>query len=258
VRIPCRAAAAAGLQGVLRLRCCFASRNNISAQDDKSEMTWVKICGMTNLEDALVAVDAGADAVGFVFYEKSPRCVNVETVRGICEKLPSRLDKVGVFVNEPVEKVSAMADEVGLTVVQLHGDEYKSPERYSMQGKTFFCLPAVEIIRDLRGSGGSWEFPHLPKSAGVLLDSGSQERRGGTGKTFAWGEALHLVLGLKKKFSVVIAGGLTPENVGWAADYLKPWGVDVVSGVEASPGKKDPEKVRAFVRAVREADRHVV
>ncbi len=218
-------------------------------------MTWVKICGTTNLEDALVAVEAGADAVGFVFYEKSPRCVTVETVREIVRQLPSRVDKIGVFVNESVEKISAIADDAGLTAVQFHGDEYKSPERYSMQGKMFFCLPAVEIIRDLRDSGGFWGFPKLPNSAGVLLDSGSPEQRGGTGKTFAWGEAVHLASALKEKFQVVIAGGLTAQNVGWAADFLKPWGVDVVSGVEASPGKKDAEKVRAFVRAVREADR---
>jgi phosphoribosylanthranilate isomerase len=220
-------------------------------------MTWVKICGMTNLEDALVAVDAGADAVGFVFYEKSPRCVTVETAREIVKKLPSSLDKVGVFVNEPVERVTTIADDAGLTAVQLHGDEYKSPERYSMHGKTFFSLPAVEMLRDLRGSVGSCVFPSLPNSAGVLLDSGSPEQRGGTGKTFAWGEARFLVLGLKRKYAVVIAGGLTPENVGWATEYLDPWGVDVSSGVEERPGKKDPEKVRAFVKAVRDFDRKV-
>lgn len=218
-------------------------------------MTWVKICGMTNLEDALVAVEAGADAVGFVFYEKSPRCVTVERAREICKRLPSSFDKVGVFVNDPVEKVRKIADDAGLTAVQLHGDEYKSPERYSMQGKMFFSLPAVEILRDQRGSGGFYGFPSLPNSAGVLLDSGSPEQRGGTGKTFAWGEARFLVSGLKQKYSVVIAGGLTPQNVGWATEYLQPWGVDVASGVEASPGKKDAEKVRAFVRAVRECDR---
>jgi phosphoribosylanthranilate isomerase len=218
-------------------------------------MTWIKICGMTNLEDALVAVEAGADAVGFVFYEKSPRHVSVETAREICNKVPSRLDRVGVFVNEPAERVSNVVDEVGLTAVQLHGDEYKSPELYSMSGKMFFSLPAIEILHGLRGSSGFWGFPSLPNSAGVLLDSGSQEQRGGTGKTFAWGEALPLVLGLKKKYPVVIAGGLTAQNVGWAAEYLKPWGVDVSSGVEARPGKKDPDKVRAFVKAVREMDK---
>jgi phosphoribosylanthranilate isomerase len=220
-------------------------------------MTWVKICGMTNLEDALVAVEAGADAVGFVFYEKSPRCVSVETAREICNKLPSRLDKVGVFVNEPAESVSTIADDAGLTAVQLHGDEYKRPERYPMRGKMFFSLPAVEILRDLHGPSNFYGFPSLPNSAGVLLDSGSQEQRGGTGKTFAWGEALFLVSGLKRKYPVVIAGGLTPQNVAWAAEYLRPWGVDVASGVEARPGKKDPEKVRAFVKAVREFDAKV-
>ena len=218
-------------------------------------MTWVKICGMTNLEDALVAVDAGADAVGFVFYEKSPRCVTVEKAREIVEKLPSRVDKVGVFVNERADKVSRMADDAGLTAVQFHGDEYKDPGKYLVDGRIFFCLPVTDILRDLRGQGGSFEIPRLPNSTGVILDSGTKEQRGGTGKPFAWGEAVALVAGLKQKYSVVIAGGLNPSNVGWVAEYLKPWGVDVVSGVEASPGKKDPEKVKTFVKAVRETDR---
>jgi phosphoribosylanthranilate isomerase len=220
-------------------------------------MTWVKICGMTNLEDALVAVEAGADAVGFVFYEKSPRCVSVETAGEIVAKLPSKVEKVGVFVNEPPERVSAMADDAGLTAVQFHGDEYRSPERYSVGGKIFFSLPVVEILRDMRGQSGIFCLPRLPKIAGILLDSGTQELRGGTGKTFAWGEAYPFVSVLKRLHPVVIAGGLTPSNVGWAAGFLKPWGVDVASGVEARPGKKDPEKVRAFVKAVREIDRKV-
>lgn len=220
-------------------------------------MTWVKICGMTNLEDALVAVDAGADAVGFVFYEKSPRCVSVETARQIVEKLPSKTEKVGVFVNESPEQVSALADEVGLTAVQFHGDEYRSPDRYSVGGKIFFSLPVVDILRDLRGQIGSFEIPRLPKASGILLDSGTKDQRGGTGKTFAWGEARGFVLGLTKHYPVVIAGGLTPLNAGWAAEFLRPWGVDVSSGVEARPGKKDPEKVRAFVKAVRDMDRKV-
>ncbi len=220
-------------------------------------MTWVKICGMTNLEDALVAVEAGADAVGFVFYEKSPRCVSVETAREIVSKLPENVEKVGVFVNEPPERVSAMADDAGLTAVQFHGDEYQNPEKYCVGGKVFFSLPAFEILRELDGPIGSFTFPKFPKSSGILLDSGTQELRGGTGRTFAWGEARWLVQGLTRVHPVVIAGGLTPSNVAWAAGFLKPWGVDVASGVEASPGKKDPEKVRAFVRAVREMDRKV-
>src|SRR5215467_11459964 len=202
-------------------------------------MTWVKICGMTNLEDALVAVDAGADAVGFVFYEKSPRYVTVERAREICEKLPSRVDKVGVFVNESPERVSEMADDAGLTALQLHGDEYKNPEPYANGGKLFFAIPILEILRDFRGGqGGFWGVPKLPAGSCVLLDSGSQGQRGGTGKTFAWGEAHGFIAGLKRSYPVIIAGGLTSSNVAWAAQFLRPWGVDVVSGVEASPGKK--------------------
>jgi phosphoribosylanthranilate isomerase len=221
-------------------------------------MTWVKICGMTNLEDALVAVNAGADAVGFVFYERSPRHVTVEAAREIVQKLPPQVDKIGVFVNETPEHVSSAADEAGLTAVQLHGDEYRNPEKYSLRGKRFFCLPVVDVLRDMRSYSGSFfGIPKFPKDSGVLLDSGNQEKRGGTGRTFAWGEAHGFVSLLRQLYPVVIAGGLSASNVGWAVEYLQPWGVDVVSGVEASPGKKDPEKVRAFVRAVREMDRKV-
>jgi phosphoribosylanthranilate isomerase len=218
-------------------------------------MTWVKICGMTNLEDALTAVDAGADAVGFVFYEKSPRCVSVETAREIVQQLPAKVDKVGVFVNELPERVSAIADECGFTAVQFHGDEHRNPAQYALRGKTFFCIPVNQILSEARGGSGIFVgFPHFPESAAVVLDSGNQEQRGGTGKTFAWGEAHSFVDQLRNRYSVVIAGGLAPSNVGWAIEYLHPWGVDVVSGVEASPGKKDPAKVRAFVKAVRDCD----
>jgi phosphoribosylanthranilate isomerase len=210
---------------------------------------------MTNLEDALVAVEAGADAVGFVFYEKSPRCVTVETAREIVGKLPERVEKVGVFVNEPPELVSAAAEKAGLTAVQLHGDEYRHADRYALNIKTFFSLPAAECLRGFRGSVGSSVMPTFPTFAGVLLDSGTPELRGGTGKAFAWGGADSLVRCLKRLYPVVIAGGLTPSNVKQATKVLGPWGVDVVSGVEVRPGKKDPEKVRAFVRAVREIDR---
>ena len=220
-------------------------------------MTWVKICGMTNLEDAIVAVEAGADAVGFVFYEKSPRCVSVEVAREIVSKLPENVEKVGVFVNESPDRVSRMADGAGLTGVQLHGDEYLNPEHYSVGGRLLFSLSVSRVLNDLQEPIGEFVFPAIPKSAGILLDSGIPEQRGGTGKTFAWAEARWLVSALARRHAVVIAGGLTVSNVRHAADFLKPWGVDVVSGVEASPGKKDPEKMRAFVRAVREMDRKV-
>lgn len=218
-------------------------------------MTWVKICGITNLEDALLAVDAGADAVGFVFYEKSPRCVTVETARAIIAKLPKSVEKVGVFVNEPPERVSEVKTGAALTAVQLHGDEYETPERYSTTGKTFFSLPVGHLLDNPTGPIGEFTFRKLPESSTILLDSGIPEHRGGTGKAFAWSEARRLVSALMRMHPVVIAGGLTTSNVRHAAEILRPWGVDVASGVEARPGKKDPEKVRAFVRAVREYDR---
>src|SRR5579862_3148036 len=118
-------------------------------------MTWVKICGMTNLEDAMVAV-------GFVFYEKSPRCVSVETAREIVEKLPESVEKIGVFVNESPRRVSEMADEAGLTAVQLHGDEYRNADRYALSVRTFFSLPLAECRRGFRGSVGSSTLPAFP------------------------------------------------------------------------------------------------
>src|SRR5690348_9331563 len=149
-------------------------------------MTWVKICGMTNLEDALTAVDAGADAVGFVFYEKSPRCVSVETARDIVDKLPESVEKVGVFVNESPERVSGVTKDAGLSAAQLHGDEYKDPECYSTGGKLLFCLPVADILHEITEPIDEFIIPKFPKSAHILLDSGTQELRGGTGRTFGW------------------------------------------------------------------------
>ena len=221
-------------------------------------MTWVKICGMTNLEDALVAVDAGADAVGFVFYEKSPRCVSVETAREIVEKLPGNVEKVGVFVNEPPDRVSDIASEAGLSAVQFHGDEYQKPEMYALDQDSFLCIPAEWVAFTGRKRGKAiGAFMALPtKLRAVMLDSGTSERRGGTGKPFDWRQLrVYVELMKKGEQKVVVAGGLRPDNVREAIETLRPWGVDVVSGVEERPGKKDPEKVRAFVRAVRELDR---
>jgi len=222
-------------------------------------MTWVKICGMTNLEDALVAVEAGADAVGFVFYEKSPRCVTVETAREIVGKLPEKVEKIGVFVNESPAQVSAIAGNVGLTAVQFHGDEHLNPEMYAIDRRVFLCIPAEWVAVAWRKRGKAiGSFMALPKNlGGIMLDSGAGGQRGGTGKPFSWREARVWVSLMNVETPVVIAGGLTSANVSEAIGILKPWGVDVVSGVEAMPRKKDPEKVRAFVKAVREIDRKV-
>jgi len=223
-------------------------------------MTWVKICGMTNLEDALVAVDAGADAVGFVFYEKSPRCVSVETAREIVAKLPENVEKVGVFVSHSAEQVISISNQARLSAIQIYpsgggagqvGDFLRDHRR-----RIFVALPG-ERFTDEEGFGLFFSTEFLGRVSGIFLDSGTAQQPGGTGRAFDWTSAAAPVRAMSRNLPVVIAGGLTDGNVGDAIQMLKPWGVDVASGVEARPGKKDPEKVRAFVRAVREMDRKV-
>jgi phosphoribosylanthranilate isomerase len=220
-------------------------------------MTWVKICGMTNLEDALTAVEAGADAVGFVFYEKSPRNISVDAAREIVEKLPEGMEKIGVFVNEASAKIEAIATEVGLTAVQFNGDEYENLTKHHTDRRAFLTLPASVVAFSWRKKGEAWgRLVGFPANLGaIVLDSGTREQRGGTGKRFNWREAHAFVSLMSQLHPIVVAGGLTSANVGEAIGILKPWGVDVASGVEVKPGKKDPEKVRAFVKAVRDADR---
>lgn len=221
-------------------------------------MTWVKICGMTNLEDALVAVEAGADAVGFVFHPESPRNVSPEVAGDIVSRLPVTIEKVGVFVGDRIGGVAAkrrIAHQAGLTAIQ----GYSPPsvrtlkEWISLDRKLFVAWPAERVVKG-RFGGFKWRTEAKGKVRAILLDSGTSRRAGGTGKVFDW-KVTKAVLSAIEGFDFVVAGGLTLENVGEAIQILRPWGVDVVSGVEASPGKKDPEKVRAFVRAVREIDR---
>jgi phosphoribosylanthranilate isomerase len=218
-------------------------------------MTWVKICGTTNLGDALLAVQAGADAVGFVFYEKSPRCVSVETAREIVEKLPESVEKIGVFVNEMEDKLCEVADRVGLTAIQMHGDNEDPHVADLVAAKRPKLKLLAAISMSLERPAG-WAMKWHPDVVhAFVVDSGDSSMHGGTGKAFDWNTSVPLLESIKKVGRVVAAGGLTVRNVSEAMHILQPWGVDVVSGVEASPGKKDPEKVRAFVRAVREMDR---
>jgi len=220
-------------------------------------MTWVKICGMTNLEDALVAVDAGADAVGFVFYEKSPRYVTVERAREISSRLPENVETVGVFINDREDSICAVVDAAGITGVQMHGDN-EDPHVADLVVARRPHIKVMAAISMSRPNPQRWAMMWHPDSVrAFLLDSGNASKFGGTGNTFDWNAAVPVLNDIKRLGKVVAAGGLSPTNVEEAAEVLKPWGVDVVSGVEASPGKKDPEKVRAFVRAVREMDRRV-
>jgi phosphoribosylanthranilate isomerase len=243
-------------------------------------MTWVKICGMTNLEDALTAVEAGADAVGFVFYEKSPRNISVEAVREIVEKLPEGVEKIGVFVHGGEQDPALVFLQAGLTGMQT----YFSAEKVEVRGKGgaieasllpkrarfMMALPIRLFGQDLERIQISTDFANwgknLPEGTSAprdlfgtfVLDSGDQCTPGGTGKSFDWEKAIPIAEEMRRRGAkLVVAGGLTPENVSEAMGILKPWGVDVASGVEARPGKKDPEKVRAFVKAVRDADRKI-
>jgi phosphoribosylanthranilate isomerase len=201
----------------------------------------VKICGLTNLPDALGASEAGADALGFVFYEASPRYVSIESAAIITRELPPAIVKVGVFVNAPEEIVGRAVSECGLNLLQFHGDE--SPE-YCLQ----FGLMSMKAFR-VSDAASLERLPDYPTDA-WLLDAFSPNQLGGTGEKFNW----DLALGAQKLGRpIFLAGGLTPENVGEAIRRARPYAVDVSSGVEAAPGKKDLNKVRAFIRAAKAA-----
>jgi phosphoribosylanthranilate isomerase len=198
----------------------------------------VKICGITNLEDALAAVDAGADALGFVFVEQSPRCVSPQKAAAIIAKLPPFVQTVGLFVDAEQERINWLTDFCGLDLVQLHGDE--DPD---------FCAGIRRrIIKVFRvKDAASMSSLDRYQVASYLLDAWSPDAHGGTGSSFDWSLARE-VAGNR---SVILAGGLNPGNVSEAVDMVRPYGVDVSSGVESSPGKKDPEKVKSFINAVK-------
>lgn len=212
-------------------------------------MTWVKICGITNLEDALTAVDAGAEAVGFVFHQESPRRVDAETAQQIVEKLPPKVEKVGVFVDLETERIREIASRVGLTGIQLHGNH--SFEEFTNLHQTMSGAKVIAMVPgDTLKSAASFFTDEARKSIfAILLDSQSNGLSGGTGTSFDWGAARELVEMINVSIPVIVAGGLNPLNVAQAIKILKPFGVDVASGVEARPGKKDPGKLRAFISA---------
>jgi phosphoribosylanthranilate isomerase len=201
--------------------------------------TRVKICGITNLADAQAAVEAGADALGFNFYDKSPRFVTIQRAAEITKQIPPFVMRVGVFVNAPEEFVLRAIAEAGLTMLQFHGDE---PPDFCAQ----FGLMSMKAFR-IRDEKSLEELPKFQTDAN-LLDAYSPEARGGTGEKFNWNLAVEA-----QKFGkpVFLAGGLTPENVAEAVRKVKPFGVDVASGVESAPGKKDAAKVKAFIAAAK-------
>ena len=195
---------------------------------------FVKICGITRLEDAEAAVAAGASAIGFVFWPNSPRFVDPHRARRIARALPPFVTPVGVFVNQPVDYVRGVASLVRLGAVQLHGDEL--PE-YAAGLST----PVIRAVSAMDGSSAAWPPPAL-----LLLDAHDPVKRGGTGKTIDWTAAA----GVAAQRQILLAGGLTPENVAEAVAIVRPFGIDVSSGVERAPGIKDHQRLRALFEAV--------
>jgi phosphoribosylanthranilate isomerase len=219
--------------------------------------TWIKFCGTTSLADAMASIAAGADALGFIF-APSKRQVTAAQVSAITKQLPDEIEKVGVFMDEPVENILSVVEAAGLTGVQLHGQERSGDVARLAEKrgshKDFRVIRTVLVKDNFRHELQSVMSAVRPPDC-VLLDSGA-----GSGKTFAWAAAKDVAKDVAIEFAgiaatqIIVAGGLTPENVGEAIRTFSPWGVDVVSGVELQAGKKDPQKLKAFVDSVRKAE----
>ena len=201
-------------------------------------MTRIKVCGNTELEGVRVAVGLGVDLLGFIF-ARSPRRVTVEQARDLIAEVPESIGRVGVFVDEPTDQIAAVAGACALTAIQLYREPAPQDRALGLQ-----LLPALRLRAGEDGSA------RLEPGDHPLLDTLVPDAIGGTGRTWDWS----LADSLAQRYPVIVSGGLNAENVGAAVARLKPWGVDVSSGVERSPGIKDPARLRAFVAAVRAAD----
>jgi phosphoribosylanthranilate isomerase len=207
-------------------------------------MVKVKICGITSWADARKSIEEGADLLGFNFYRESPRYIAPAAAARIIKRLPKGIKAVGVFVNESEENILAIVHAAGIQQIQMHGDE--SPETVTRLGRK---LPVIKAIR-LSGQFQASCLSDFVKADALLLDTFNGDQFGGTGKTFDW----RVIRSASEKKKLFLAGGLTPENVEEAIRIGHPYAVDVCSGVEARPGKKDPRRIEAFMRAVRSAN----
>ena len=203
-------------------------------------MTKIKVCGNTRAQDVELAVELGVDLLGFIF-TRSKRQVQVDEIRDVIAGVPESIERVGVFIDEPPEQIAAIAHECGLTAIQVY-----RPLTAKDRALGLLLLPAVRVQDGEDLSSISFENGDHP-----LLDTWTPDIIGGTGRLWAWSRAKTVA----RHYPVVVSGGLTAENVDGAIRELHPWAVDVCSGVEAEPGRKDPAKLRAFVAAVRGADK---
>jgi phosphoribosylanthranilate isomerase len=213
---------------------------------------WTKICGNTNLEDAQLAAEAGADAVGFVF-AASPRRVTAAQVSRITPHLPQKIEKYGVFVDADFEEIIRTVEESGLTGVQLHAtqDSLLPAKLRGHFGADLRILRVIHYSQDLQAQLDALRRDDAIDA--VLIDSRTATAIGGTGMRYDWQAASRSFLDAASHLRTIVAGGLNPENVVAAIRTLQPWGVDVASGVESTPGQKDPARVIAFVTAVKMA-----
>lgn len=213
----------------------------------------IKICGIKTIDDAQAAVDAGADAVGLNFYEKSRRYVETKVAADIARSLPADVALVGVFVNSSSERINDIAGSVGLQAIQLHGDEPPrllkeiSEDCWIVRARRWRARGILEVVDDLETCREAGR-----KVDAVLLDAAVAGQFGGTGSILPWSAMKDYRLSVGET-PLILAGGLTPENVAEAIRIVQPHGVDVASGVEGSPGAKDHEKIHAFVQAARTA-----
>lgn len=209
-------------------------------------MIEIKICGITRLEDALAACDAGADALGFIFYSPSPRYVHPEQARTIIQSLPSAVCKVGVFVNLPPEEILQISSFCGIDLIQLHGDE--DPE---------YCrkLPGHRLIKALSSPGSLHAASSYPVKA-ILIDSRGPSLYGGTGITADWDLAAR-VKASAPDISLILAGGLNPGNAPDAISAVRPDALDFNSGIESAPGRKDPAKLKMAMECVQPVFRKI-
>jgi len=219
---------------------------------------WVKICGNTNLEDAQLAVELGADALGFVFAE-SKRHVTPPQVAAITAHLPPQVERVGVFSSRNAEEIAGIVREAGLNAIQMHGglDVELAVRLRDLLGDGVGLIQGLHWVVGSDGAAKLDAQLHAVASAGttdrVLLDSRVGQAGGGTGVAFDWKAARGVLENSADTLRVIVAGGLRPENVADAIRELKPWGVDVVTGVETSPGRKDPKKLAAFLQIAKSA-----
>lgn len=219
---------------------------------ETAQRPWIKICGNTNAEDAKLAVELGASALGFIFAPSPRRITPIEASR-IIQSIDPAVETIGVFVNQPPSVILSSARRAGLSGVQLHGEEdpkmVGTLRELARREKT-----PLKIYKAVRMStiddSFAWDVESSKMLAGMLLDSGTPIQRGGTGRQFDWDEAAPLVRLLSRRAKIIVAGGLDPHNVSRAMALFQPYGLDVVSGVERAPGKKSPEKLRAFFEAV--------